>query len=97
MTASAELLAVEAALDAVETSLDSDDIAALDSGVAELREGLTRLPPADSLSPELASLVRRLHERSEAVAARLQERLRSLDLVIASWREAEEAKDERRR
>jgi hypothetical protein len=93
----AELLALAAALDAVEASLNADDLAALDSGVAAMREGLTRLPPPDAISPESAPLVRQLHERSEAVAARLQERLRSLDLVIASWREAEEAKDERRR
>jgi hypothetical protein len=94
---SAELLALAAALDAVEASLDADDLAALDSGVAAMREGLARLPSPDALTPDSAPLVRHLHERSEAVAARLQERLRSLDLVIASWREAEEAKDERHR
>jgi hypothetical protein len=94
---SAELLALGAALDAVEASLDADDLVALDSGVAAMREGLARLPSPEALSPGSAPLVRQLHERSEAVAARLQERLRSLDLVIASWREAEEAKDERHR
>lgn len=93
----AELLALRAALDAVEASLATDDMTALESGVAAVREGLTKLPSPEGLSPDEILMVRDLHERSEALARRLQERVRSLDLVIASWKEAEEAKDERRR
>ena len=93
----AELLALRAALDAVEASLATDDMRALESGVASVREGLSKLPPPDGLSSEAVLMVRDLHQRSEALALRLQERVRSLDLVIASWKEAEESKDEHRR
>jgi len=91
---SPELLALRSAFESMKRALALNDLGAVEAATADFHICLERLSSTDVVRPDDLSLVRELHQASEAIANDLALRLRAFDVVIDAWRDAERDRDE---
>jgi hypothetical protein len=91
---SPELLALRSAFESMKRALAANDLAAIEATTTDFHVLLERMNSTDVVRPGDLSLVRELHEASDAIVHDLASRLRAFDVVIDAWRDAERDRDE---